>query len=570
MLNRSLSCAFAFVALQLVQAQKAPDFSVTDFNNKTHKLYEDYLNQNKVVVLKFFFVGCPPCANIAPYVEQAYQRWGSGAGKAEFLQITTLTSDKNSTVKSYHQSKGLSFPGIGSDGGAQAALQPYKSGTFGTWYGTPTFVVIAPDGTVDYNVNMSLGNPYGLDTAIARALRNTGGGGCPNAFSVKTVTPLQPDTYFLVDYQNGNPTRELSTGSYNCEFSLPADLSGLYVVPQINLTENPVDRISLADVVRIQKYILQLQTFNKLQIKLADVNNSWSITTADVAEIRKLILGVSNGFKKLPGQFEVVYDPGSKNGTTIDNKVSLESLLDTPPAVNEFGIGKYGDVSGAEMYGDREQVDRNKATNIIEVSTAALPGGFLRSTFSAEDPSLLEGAQLGFQIQNASIVDVKSSSSCFETEWVVSQNSRELRVLLVSNFNCSEQLPAKSALFTVMFKDPQFADWKLSDAFHQEMVYADGSVATSLRLKSEGVQARDQRELWMNQIHGKVLIQSPRLLASTQLFDLQGKPLQTGRPLTGNIHEIPITGIPPGMYAMKLQYADGAVVARMLAIAESD
>ncbi|MCC6754486.1 MAG: redoxin domain-containing protein [Saprospiraceae bacterium] len=570
MSGREFSFAFTLMAIQLVQAQKAPDFTVTDFNNKTHRLYEDYLNQNKVVVLKFFFVGCPPCANIAPYVEQAYQRWGAGAGKTEFLEISTLSSDKNNTIKSYHQSKGLSFPGIGSDGGAQAALQPYKSGTFGTWYGTPTFVVIAPDGTVEYNVNMSLGNPYGLDTAIARAFRSTGGGGCPNAFSVKTVTQLQPDTYFLIDYQNGNPTRELSSGAYNCEFNLPADLSGLYVVPQFNLTENPVDRISLADVVRIQKYILQLQTFNKLQVKLADVNNSWSITTADVAEIRKLILGVSTGFKKLPGQFEVVYDPGSKNLTTIDNKVSLESLLASPAAVNEFGIGKYGDVSGAEMFRDQVPVDRGQSANGIEVLTEALPGGFLRSTFFAEEPSLLEGVQLGLPIQNAHIVDLKSASSCFETEWAVSPESRELRVLLENNFSCSEPLPSKSALFTVMFKDPHFPGWRLSDQFHQEMVYANGSTVTSFSLKPQGLENRVQREVWVNLVHGKVLIQSPQLLSGAMLFDLQGKTLQSSQPLTGNVCEIPVSGISPGIYALKIQYADGIATARMLSIVEPD
>ena len=69
---------FLFFLPILVFGAKAPDFTITDYKNKVHNLYADYLDKDKVVVIKFFFVDCPPCNTLAPYVQTAYNRWGGG------------------------------------------------------------------------------------------------------------------------------------------------------------------------------------------------------------------------------------------------------------------------------------------------------------------------------------------------------------------------------------------------------------------------------------------------------------------------------------------------------------
>ena len=53
---KSLLYVICFCFPVLIFAAKAPDFTITDYNNKVHRLYSDYLNQDKVVVLKLFFV----------------------------------------------------------------------------------------------------------------------------------------------------------------------------------------------------------------------------------------------------------------------------------------------------------------------------------------------------------------------------------------------------------------------------------------------------------------------------------------------------------------------------------
>ncbi len=57
--------------------------------------------------------------------------------------------------------------------------------------------------------------------------------------------------------------------------------------------------VSTADIVLIQKHILGIQKFaTPYQYIAADVNNSQSVTAADISEIRKLILGITDRFKE--------------------------------------------------------------------------------------------------------------------------------------------------------------------------------------------------------------------------------------------------------------------------------
>lgn len=77
-----------------------------------------------------------------------------------------------------------------------------------------------------------------------------------------------------------------------------------------------LDGVTTADIVKIQRYVLGKENFTPYQLIAADVNNSGSITTSDVSELRKLILGVIQGFtnntswKFLPSDY-VFPDPSN-------------------------------------------------------------------------------------------------------------------------------------------------------------------------------------------------------------------------------------------------------------------
>ncbi|MFN8332421.1 MAG: hypothetical protein U0T81_14595 [Saprospiraceae bacterium] len=61
--------------------------------------------------------------------------------------------------------------------------------------------------------------------------------------------------------------------------------------------DDPLNGVTTADIVAIQKHILGKELLNSLyRIIAADVNNTKTVTSADIAAIRKLILGVTPSF----------------------------------------------------------------------------------------------------------------------------------------------------------------------------------------------------------------------------------------------------------------------------------
>ena len=173
---------FLFVSIfswTSIQAQTASDFTVTDSWGNTHSLYSDYLNQDKTVVLKIFYVACPPCNSIAPHLEPLYQSWGGGQGDVQFIELSIKADDSDAEVSAYKLAHGTTYPAAGGDGNSVAATVPYTNGSFGLWGGTPTFVVIAPDGTLQYDV-YGVGIQGTID-ALNTAIAATGAQGLPTA-----------------------------------------------------------------------------------------------------------------------------------------------------------------------------------------------------------------------------------------------------------------------------------------------------------------------------------------------------------------------------------------------------
>lgn len=87
--------------------------------------------------------------------------------------------------------------------------------------------------------------------------------------------------------------------NYNGEYSCQDLRTGIdyWIVPTKN--DDWLNGVSTADIIKIQKHILGKAVFsNALDMIAADVNKSRSITTADVAELRKLILGITEEISK--------------------------------------------------------------------------------------------------------------------------------------------------------------------------------------------------------------------------------------------------------------------------------
>lgn len=314
------ACLFVFARLS---ATNAPDFTVTSSDNQTLKLYQNYISQGKLVVLEAFFTTCPPCNTHAPLMQNLYtQLQAQYPGKVEFILLSTLSTDTNVKVAQYKTSKGLTMPAAGANGNSQLALQPYTSGQFGPFQGTPTFVVIAPTtgemfydirgnsasetmGLLQQKVDELLATPCSLFNFFGGLLENPG---------------LHVQSSSLDTVLN-------TTGTYSLKNFQQLQGQSTVIRPLSNV--NPLEGLTTYDLVLISKHILGIQPLLCDWQKLAaDVNCSGSITTLDIVLARKALLGITTD---LPcGSYRFIPD----------------SIVTTSATCQDFYGVKIGDVNG--------------------------------------------------------------------------------------------------------------------------------------------------------------------------------------------------------------------------------
>ena len=87
----------------------------------------------------------------------------------------------------------------------------------------------------------------------------------------------------------------------------------------------------------------------------------------DVSELRKLILGVTAGFQNLINLL-LSFTIQKPKPVLLSDRVLLDDLV--VAAINEFGVGKYGDVSAANLFQNEELEIRssNSIDFIVESS----------------------------------------------------------------------------------------------------------------------------------------------------------------------------------------------------------
>ncbi len=329
--------------------QTAPDFTITTSDNEEISLYNDLLNNGKTVVIKLFFTSCPPCRAIAPETEALYQEWGAGDYDVEFISLSTQSFDSNEDVADYKIDYNQSFPGAGTDGDALPAIAPYKDGTFGQFLGTPTFIVIAPDGTVNYDVRGSgqEATINQLDLAIADSGAQKPEGTIINYYSTSgTIFGADGSVFdspqlMMMSETGANPiannpfqiTDIQENTSIQFELSEPSD----------DLTQG----VSTFDLVLITQHVLGIENFTEpYQLIAADANNDGTISTFDVIVLRQVLLSIA---QELPDNRNWLIFEG--NPSTLSENPSLGNTfwineIGENVSNIEFTLLKIGDVNG--------------------------------------------------------------------------------------------------------------------------------------------------------------------------------------------------------------------------------
>ena len=389
-------------------AQTAPDFTITTTHNETVSLYADYLDNGKTVVLDIFFVACAACNALAPQLETAYQEWGAGEGDVEFISLSNQSWDNNIDVLGFEELHGLSFAGAGSDGGGKAATMPYIEGTFGPFQGTPTLVVIAPDGTVNFDIRgSSQANTIAL---LNEAISETGAMQTQLTVSLGGLifTELNEEVgQVTLDINNIfiDPTNTQNDGSYQ----FPAIFTGTNVEITPFKAINPRNGVSTFDLVLMQKHILGIQPFDSpYKLIAADVNESGGISVSDLLDMQKIILQIYTEFPnttswRFVDAFYTFSDPQNPLVEDFPTSISVNNINQNITAANFVGI-KMGDVNNTVSPDSVQLIEnRYEGTYSILLENQYLSKGetttidFKRSQFNT-----LDGFQFSLSLDPAS------------------------------------------------------------------------------------------------------------------------------------------------------------------------
>lgn len=318
----------------IISGQIHPDFEVTDTDGKTHSLYADYLDKGITLVIKVFFVDCPPCNSLAPKIQDLYKKWGEGAYDVEFIEMTTKAGDSNADINGYKNKHSITFPGVSNSGGAKEIVDRIRNSYFGRYYGTPSFAVIGPD----KNTVISFADLDELDLKI----KATGATGMEKA-AENTLYELSFDWPKGFDPNRDSLSVSVSSGTTGVSHALTLGLDGkitfTYPSEEIPALENPVIKIHYqdatasanelngSDVILLRKHILGLKLFENAALeKAADTNIDGKINGNDVIILRKVILGILPDFRNgassyfpMENEIPLNVDPGK----TVHIKVSM-------------------------------------------------------------------------------------------------------------------------------------------------------------------------------------------------------------------------------------------------------
>jgi hypothetical protein len=543
---RTLLLLSFFISSSAVLAQiPAPDFTITTSDGQVRQLYQDYVNQQKLVVIEAFFTSCPPCsAHATPFQNLYTAMQAAYPGQIEFMLLSTLMTDTNVKVGQYLSSRNMTMLGAGKDGGSITALQPYMSGTYGDFLGTPTFFIIAPDnGHVFFDIR---GN------TAAETM---------NLLQEKIEELLSRDCTISDPF--GNAMEEVEMSVKASGFDTTFLVNGIYNLSEVaslqnrNYTLKPYrdghpSGLTTFDLVLISKHILGLEPLHcPWQLVAADVNCSSSITTFDIVNARKVILGIESNFPC--GSLRFMPDSASLSNGQCQSFIGVN--------LGDVNAGPCTDSLSAPS------LDRMTNNKLWFQDQLLHAGEKATVHFYLDKPANLEGLQLALQIDpaNAQIHQISSAvlpefdNNCWHKE----RGRLRMSWLHVPGVEASIQMPLFTCEITAR-QDARLSEllqWMPTPDFPAEL-YATGGYRQQLELSTRDALAK----VFPNPAEGyfRLNLETAAGDCLIQLSDIQGrKVLEQSFSLPQGINQLEVhcPGLSPGLYMI---FANGIPVGKLV------
>ncbi|MEL7122206.1 MAG: T9SS type A sorting domain-containing protein, partial [Bacteroidota bacterium] len=227
-----------------------------------------------------------------------------------------------------------------------------------------------------------------------------------------------------------------------------------------SLDADYLNGVSTFDLVLISKHILGLEQLNTpYKLIAADINNSRTITTLDLIQLRKLILSIDNEFSNnaswrfIPSDytFPLPADPWSENFPEVLN---INNFTDDMMA-GDFTAIKVGDVNGSALANSLMAESRNVSgtfsLNVTDIDLTA--GNEYEVSFTADELGV-QGYQFTLDMEGLELVDVKYGLATQENFGFIADD------IITTSYNQAGTGISDEVLFTLVLRAQ--ADGKLS------------------------------------------------------------------------------------------------------------
>ncbi len=333
--------------------------------------------------------------------------------------------------------------------------------------------------------------------------------GCARTAQNTKLNSYRTNAYFS-GTANGQPfsTNQLKNQTDSCFTlnlnDLPINLSGNLSI-RLTREDNITNGVTAYDLILISRHILSLEPFTSFyQALAADANGSKTVTTLDIVDIRKTILGVTDTFSGAPKWrfIRPVTDPSDILASFAEMKdtalITYQNVSGITPAVSGLSwVGvKIGDVENLTSFNaGNEERERPELT-------LTAPNHWLEAGKTIELPiQLIENTslaawqlQLETKLNHAKIVGVKGLPNDAFT-----LKNNQLKILwLHDNPGMVKDYKANDTLFTVLLSTDQ-ASWTSdllqlnNKSFTAEAVFSNTSTQNiSLLFQNNGIRSSAQ------------------------------------------------------------------------------
>ncbi len=256
--------------------------------------------------------------------------------------------------------------------------------------------------------------------------------------------------------------------------------SGSSVTVTPEKTDNPLNGVSTFDLVLMTKHILAVQPITDAHLLIAaDINNNKKVTTADVVELRKMILAVQQGFSN--NKSWRFFDTGMKESVLITNILK--------PTIVDFTGVKIGDINKSANAAS----PKTTGTFQFDVNEKSFVAGEeVKATFNAAQIAGMEGYQftLGYDKDALELANIEGAAENFG----VVENGN-----VTTSWNGNAQ--NGDNLFTMVFKAKKAGNLSemlnINSKFTSAEAYTKAGEYNNVALKFNG--AQNKFALYQNQ-----------------------------------------------------------------------